>query len=290
MESIGQMKVIFSNRAFSGILAETYGKVKTETGGILLGQYDSKLSTWYVLEVLDPGPKSVFQPAYFEYDTPYVNHLANRVCKIYETNLTLVGLWHRHPGSFDSFSGTDDQTNREYALKNPRGAISCLVNIDPNFRLTAYHVSPKLQYTKIDYIVNDKLIPPRFFKYVTPQTFSSLNSAPINSSPVRETTSTDLCPCFKKKNAAKPDYSESYYDKLLAVFWNEIDYLQQNQERFNHNMSLKNGELLIEVKTIGTNKNRKMSFRLNKNNAPVVTYGLFEQPYKKDFLQRFLER
>lgn len=151
------MKVIFSDRAFSALLAETYEKIKTETGGIFLGYYEN--DTWYVVETIDPGPKSIFEVAYFEYDQKYVTHLINKIARLYRKNLSLLGLWHRHPGSFDVFSNTDDGTNLTYARMFPQGAISALVNIDPTFRLTVYHVSSPLKYTRIPYEVGNHLFP-----------------------------------------------------------------------------------------------------------------------------------
>ncbi|MBQ6980322.1 MAG: Mov34/MPN/PAD-1 family protein [Clostridia bacterium] len=151
------MRVVFSERAFIELLAETYEKISTETGGVFLGYYENE--TWYIVECLDPGPKSIFEVAYFEYDEKYVQHLINKVARIYKRNLSLLGLWHRHPGSFDVFSTTDDGTNSKYAQLAPQGAISALVNIDPKFRLTMYHVSNPLRYRKIQYEVNDAMFP-----------------------------------------------------------------------------------------------------------------------------------
>lgn len=147
----------FSERAFISILVETQEKIKTETGGVFLGY--RKGDIWYVIESIDPGPNSVFQTAYFEYDQAYINHLINKVSRLYATQLDLIGLWHRHPGSFDSFSGTDDGTNTKYAELDKQGAISALVNIDPQFRLTMYSVTLPLKYEKIKYIVGDSYIP-----------------------------------------------------------------------------------------------------------------------------------
>lgn len=151
------MKVIFSNRAYTALLSEVYEKIKTETGGVFLGYFEDE--TWYIVEAIDPGPNSIFEVAYFEYDQPYVNHLINKVARIYKKNLSLIGLWHRHPGSFDVFSGTDDGTNAKYAKMAPQGAISALVNIDPVFRLTVYHVGNPLNYRRIKYEVGDELFP-----------------------------------------------------------------------------------------------------------------------------------
>lgn len=148
-------KVIFSARAYAALVSEVLDEVRTETGGVLLGYWDD--GTWQVVESIDPGPSSRFEVAYFEYDQDYVNHLINKVSRIYDKQLDLIGLWHRHPGSFDRFSATDDETNLKYAFLSKHGAISALVNIDPHFRLTVYQVTARpLRYEKIPYEVLDR--------------------------------------------------------------------------------------------------------------------------------------
>jgi hypothetical protein len=139
--------VILSARACSALVSETISQDPNETGGILLGYHEE--STWHVVESIDPGPRSVFTPYTFEYDTSYVNHLAKKVASIYSMPLTLLGLWHRHPGSLDSFSGADDITNRRYYEEIGERLISCIVNIDPAIRITAYRVSGDLSYSKL---------------------------------------------------------------------------------------------------------------------------------------------
>ena len=159
------MKVIFSNRAYTALLCETQEKITTETGGVFLGYFEN--DTWYVVESIDPGPNSIFEIAYFEYDQKYVNHLINKIARMYKKNLALLGLWHRHPGSFDIFSNTDDGTNHAFAQLAPYGAISALVNIDPKFRLTVYHVPQNLRYEKIPYQVGDEHFPKNVLSLLT---------------------------------------------------------------------------------------------------------------------------
>lgn len=166
------MKVIFSNRAFASILAETTEKIRTETGGLFLGTVEDDI--WYVIEAIDPGPKSIFEVAYFEYDQKYTQHLINKIANLYNHKLNLIGLWHRHPGSFDQFSSTDDGTNAKYATLNTQGAISALVNIDPKFRLTVYQVDRPCRYSHIEYDVGDHLIPNRYLELKAPDTYYSM--------------------------------------------------------------------------------------------------------------------
>ena len=174
------MRVIFSNRAYASVLAETTEKIKTETGGLFLGTVQD--DTWFIIEAIDPGPKSIFEVAYFEYDQKYTEHLINKIANLYDKKLALIGLWHRHPGSFDQFSSTDDGTNAKYASMRTEGAISALVNIDPSFRITMYHVDRPCRYKKIEYDVGDNLIPDDLLKFKTAEQYFSIMRKILNSS------------------------------------------------------------------------------------------------------------
>lgn len=155
--------VIFSDKAYNAIIRESFAKHPVETGGILLGYILDDV--WIVMEVIPPGMKGVHEPAYFEPDREFVNYLAHSVANQYKEPLQLLGLWHRHPGSMDYFSSTDDGTNSKWASLNPAGVISGLVNIDPAFRLTMYHLDhiegqrPRnIAYSTVDVQIGDNLI------------------------------------------------------------------------------------------------------------------------------------
>lgn len=155
--------VVFSNRAYNAIIDETSRKNPLETGGILLGHVLDN-GVWIVMEVIPPGINCIHEIAFFEYDEAFTNYLANSVITQYEIPLNLLGLWHRHPGSMDVFSGTDDGTNAKFASILPYGAISGLVNVDPRFRLTMRHVGYPLAYELVDYEVGDDIIPAQYLK------------------------------------------------------------------------------------------------------------------------------
>lgn len=180
--------VIFSDKAYNAIIRESFDKHPVETGGILLG-YILPSGIWVVMEVLPPGEKGIFETAYFEYDQDFVNYLANSVANQYKMPLQLLGLWHRHPGSMDYFSSTDDGTNADFASRNPYGVISGLVNIDPNFRLTMYHLDHskgpgprQIAYSTVNVEVGDDIIPESYFelRYVDP------NNRQLNPTPTGE--------------------------------------------------------------------------------------------------------
>lgn len=151
-------KIVLSQRAYAQIMSETYSKIRTETGGLLLGHYLNGI--WYVVEACDPGINAVFSVAYHEGDEAYENHVCGVMSRLYKHPLVFLGMWHRHPGSMDVFSSTDDVTNRRYVDSVGNGCISALVNLDPDFRLTFYYVehgdrNDELLYTRVKIEVDD---------------------------------------------------------------------------------------------------------------------------------------
>lgn len=180
--------VIISDKAYNAMIRESFARHPVETGGILLG-YILDNGLWVVMEMIPPGINGVFQTAYFEYDQQFVNYLGTSVANQYKEPLQVLGLWHRHPGSMDFFSSTDDGTNSEFASRNPYGVISGLVNIDPAFRLTMYHLdhnpgtrSRNLNYSTVEVEVGDDLIPEEFFelRYVD-RAHSELHPKPVRA-------------------------------------------------------------------------------------------------------------
>jgi proteasome lid subunit RPN8/RPN11 len=159
--ALAPVEVLFSRRAHAAICAETLEHHPNETGGILLGHFHQ--NRWQVLEAIDPGPAARCTAPTFEYDLAYVNHLAAKQARLYCRPLQLIGLWHRHPGSFDRFSAEDDTTNRRFAQQSPDGALSCLINLDPNFRISAYHVSADLTYRQLPWWRGNELLDSELF-------------------------------------------------------------------------------------------------------------------------------
>lgn len=172
--------VVFSDKAYNAIIRETFEWDPVETGGILLGHILDN-GYWIVMEVLPPGygegqegDNVIHRYGYFEYNRKFVNYLAKSVAEQYEIPLELLGLWHRHPGSIDNFSVTDDETNSTFAAQNPHGVISGLINIDPQLRMTMYYLphsdsmgrySVRPNYQKVDIEVGSDLIPKEYFKF-----------------------------------------------------------------------------------------------------------------------------
>lgn len=264
------MKVVFTERAYISLLSETAEKIHTETGGIFLGYRDGDI--WHIVESIDPGPKSVFEVAYFEYDQKYVNHLSQKIARLYNRPLELLGLWHRHPGSFDQFSGTDDGTNKRYASLHKDGAISALVNIDPEFRLTVFHVEKPLSYTRVPYSVERDIFPlcdgQRLLDYLSGK--NSTIRGDINRKPKYNY---DVILDSIIKNL--PDItSEIEQNQILPLSDEDVAYLLQNIEDDTAYL----GDCYLELQMVLQNNYIQIVCKGNKARVPL---NFFLDPQSK---------
>lgn len=132
-------RVVISQRAYISILAEALARDPLETGGILFGDYDRD-GTWYVVEATDPGIDTYHSVVHNEMDDRYYNHLYPVLSRLYKKEPKLIGLWHRHPGSYDRFSADDNRTNKAFSEAIGNGTLSFLINFDPKERLTCYYL------------------------------------------------------------------------------------------------------------------------------------------------------
>ena len=136
-ESSACLGVVISTRAYSAMCANVACHNPNETGGVFLGQIHQ--GVWYVVEATDAGMNAKHAPHTHEMDEAYENHVYRHLRRMYRRYLDLLGLYHRHPSSFDRFSTTDMETNAAYASVIGNGTVSLLVNVDPDIRLTCYY-------------------------------------------------------------------------------------------------------------------------------------------------------
>lgn len=290
------MEAVFSKRAMTALLVETREKITTETGGVFLGKYESGI--WYIVETIDPGPDSIFKPAYFEYDRNYINHLINKVSRLYKNQLDLIGLWHRHPGSLDTFSSTDDETNTQYAQLADCGAISGLVNIDPEFRLTLYHVAHPLRYEKIRYSVDDSRIPAEIAELKDPAVYAKQLGAIQEQSVQKEKKlfssvfgrkrqihAVDVIHEFLKKRTisdTKPLDAKGYegdlpVEEILDSLEQDLSFFEKN----NIDYSIVIGESgLLGLSVNDGQKTMKLCFGMNQESTVIFIYNEIAYKYR----------
>lgn len=163
--------IVLSDRAAKAIISETLSHGRDETGGILLGNFNNGI--WYVVESIDPGLDTVNHSVNFEYDPVYVNHLAKKLGVLYHHPLTILGVWHRHPGSMDHFSFQDMDSMAHMTNDARIGMISMLVNLDPELRMTFYYCNKAGEVMPVYYDIGDDYFTPEILTYAADETLCS---------------------------------------------------------------------------------------------------------------------
>jgi len=288
----GESKVFISERAYAEMINETLQNIRTETGGILLGARTDR--AWFVIESLDPGPRAILRRAYFEYDDKYLTHLANKVRLRYRSKLSLLGLWHRHPGSLDRFSSTDDETNRTFVQTCGGAALSGLINIDPEFRMTFYVASGNpFKYERISCDFGDRHIPAELLQTwdsrgllnTLHEAVVSVQTRPLDS-PLHH---------YKTQRAVRPDDTPGWLSKIMWPWKRRNDVSQHNatspvkvgcaQDREREPLILQ----ILDEELIYLDEQHDYSYKLSMENGEVSllltrAVDIRECPSRLDFL------
>jgi integrative and conjugative element protein (TIGR02256 family) len=106
------------------VLKDTYDLIKNlakesnaiETGGILVGTYDSK-GLYLVQKATGPGPNAVRTATTFEKDIEYCQNQLAKITQELGGNTLYLGEWHYHPTLSHDPSGTDINSLAEIAAQ-----------------------------------------------------------------------------------------------------------------------------------------------------------------------------
>lgn len=156
---------VLSDRAYTSIILGVMSSEQNETGGVLIGNVCNRV--WYIVDAIDPGMNTINQTDFFRWEADYVNHLARHNGALYRYPLTIIGFWHRHPGSMDFFSVTDENTIRNNLRESRLGLLPMLVNVDPELRMTFYYCNQN-QLAQVRYDHGDEYFPKEFLEYASP--------------------------------------------------------------------------------------------------------------------------
>lgn len=138
------IEIVFDKKAHLSILAEVARKPGVETGGVLLGYRQGDV--YLVVEATDCGPNAECKENSVVFDEKYLNHIVRVLSGLYESPLEVLGVWHKHPYSFDEFSNDDRSVSNDLAKRIGDGAISVLVNTAPMFRFTGEYIDTDLNW------------------------------------------------------------------------------------------------------------------------------------------------
>jgi len=167
--------VILSDRAYTSIINDVLQNGKLETGMVLLGNIVGKI--WYVTECIPGGPESFNTRNDFVLDLAFVNYLVKKTSSLYRHPVSILGFYHRHPGSMDYFSATDLATIRDNLVSCPNGLLSMLVNVDPDLRMTFYYCRDN-RLMRVGYDHGDEYFPKELLEMASPRQLIEHSASP----------------------------------------------------------------------------------------------------------------
>lgn len=136
--------VVLSPLAWALMISQSYLNNPNETGGALLGYRDG--TTVHVTVALPSGPRSQASPVMLKYNEEFQNYVFGVITELMGEKGGLLGIWHKHPASFDRFSGVDAVAHEQFGKVLNGEVLSLLVNLDgPEGapRVTGYFVDTK---------------------------------------------------------------------------------------------------------------------------------------------------
>lgn len=169
------LHVVLSDRAYAAIIAETLDHGENETGMVFLGNIYRRV--WYVTECVPAGTAASHSRQTFTLDLDFVNYVAAQQHKLYRYPVSVLGFWHRHPGSMDMFSGMDMETMHANLAHCPNGLVSMLVNVDPELRMTFYHAKGN-RLMRVQYDHGDAYFPQELLEMATAEQLIQRSGTP----------------------------------------------------------------------------------------------------------------
>ena len=99
-------KVTISNRALTAMVSGIERFPDTENGGILLGiRSGDKIN---VIEAIEAGKNAIHERGRLLCDVKSVEYNANIINGLYEDELMVIGIWHKHNNDYNPPFSTDD--------------------------------------------------------------------------------------------------------------------------------------------------------------------------------------
>ena len=163
-------EVIMGSRAYATLIAEAYANGENETGGVFLGHVENGIC--YIVESTLPGYQALHERGLFKMNERFVNYVYRGQVRIFRKEPRLLGLWHRHPESFNRFSGHDDIMNRKFAMAVGGGTLSFLLNFVPGPVITPYFfdLADNKYYRTLLKVTDVDLVQKGFLKLCGPET------------------------------------------------------------------------------------------------------------------------
>lgn len=145
-----------SNRALAAMVSGIEKFPDTENGGILLGiRRNGEIA---VVEAIEAGEGAIHERGKLSCDVKSVEYIANTVKGLYEEELEVVGIWHKHNHDYNpAFSTEDNLCHKEMCDSLKQDIISILFqkNKDDEYTMRVFRYCLNHQLIEEEFDVED---------------------------------------------------------------------------------------------------------------------------------------
>lgn len=149
---------IISRRAAASMLSEIERYPDTETGGVILGIRTDK-NDFMIAEAIDAGQNAVHEIGKLVCDIDSMNHMIKAVSGIYETDIEIIGVWHKHNNCCNPpFSDEDMKLHELMLAYGDHDILSVLFQKNENgdgYILRVFRFDRNRALTEEEFEIND---------------------------------------------------------------------------------------------------------------------------------------
>jgi hypothetical protein len=146
-----------SNRAFAGMLSDLERYPDDETGGFLIGTENK--DTFWIVEVVDAGLNAVHEVGKLTCDMDSIKHMIMSIVGLYESDMQVIGVWHKHNNKCNPpFSTEDMELHERLFCEYGRDILSILFqkdSLEGGYILRVFRYGENQNLTEEDFEVMD---------------------------------------------------------------------------------------------------------------------------------------
>lgn len=149
-------KVRISNRSLAAMVSGVERFPDTENGGPLLGKVRNDEID--IIEAIEAGENAIHEKGKVSCDMKSVEYIANTVKGLYEEELEVVGIWHKHNHDYNPpFSTEDNLYHKEMSdlLKNDIISVLFQKNKDDEYTIRVFRYCLNHQLIEEEFDVED---------------------------------------------------------------------------------------------------------------------------------------
>lgn len=149
-------KIRISNRSLAAMVSGVERFPDTENGGLLLGKIRN--NEFDIIEAIEAGESAIHEKGKLFCDVKSMEYMTNIVKGLYEEELKVVGIWHKHNHDYNPpFSIEDNLCHEKICASLNQDILSVLFqkNQDNEYTMRVFRYCLNHQLMEVEFDIED---------------------------------------------------------------------------------------------------------------------------------------